>query len=186
MPKKAVNKDDWSDLPEFVRLNPDKSGMFDDREFSGLIVKDFGIENATTEIKNYAHVPKKNDCSRIQHALNEQILVRCNPKGEALALGNPFFKDVKDTKSIEAMMTSKNAREIIATAENTRSASFVSSMLEWEKNRPKKEQRGVLLQHLTVRLKSRDLVGVTKPGTEPAMILDEETGEMVRDTVQMK
>jgi len=185
MPKKAANDDDWKDLPDFVRLNPSKSGMFDDREFSGLIVKDFGVENAKTEIKNYAHVPKKNDCSRIQHALNVQILVRCNPKGEAVALGNPVFKDVTDTKSIEAMMTSKNAREIIAIAEKTRSASFVSSMLDWEKSRPKKEQRGVLLQHLTLRLKSRELAGVTKLGMEPAMILDEETGEMVRDTVQM-
>lgn len=178
MARKAQNKDEWEALPKWVVLNSRMSGMFNDSELSGLYLAQWdSTEPDGSGIKNWGHVPKDNDCSRIKAALDVGILFPSNPKGESRHIPPPIIKK----GSMDELM-SLGRRELIAAVEQVTDAKLLENMSEWEMERPQKQRRTQLLQAISSRLKSDAVIGI-KYKAEPAMIKDSKTGKMVPDVI---
>lgn len=178
--EEEVNKAKWKNLPAFVMLNPSEAGIFIDSK-SGLALSQFG--------KYYSNVPKEKDCSRIAHALMNSLLLPCNPKGESTLARAKKIEVTSDEKqkgmtNWDKLMT-MNSRELIVFINNTRDASFLTKMRQMEEAKPLKNRRVMVLQTISERLKSRDVVGITMT-SQPNLILDRKTGQMVVDNVAIQ
>ena len=150
MPVKAKEKGEWEELPKWVILNPRAAAMFNDSELSGLYLTQWeGTDSAGNEIKNWGHVPKDNDCSRIKVALNANILFPSNPKGECRHIPPPIVRK----GSMDELM-SMHMRELIQVVDQITDAKLLTDMREWEMDRPQKERRVQLLQAISGRLNS--------------------------------
>lgn len=177
--QELVNKEKWKNLPGFVALNPRKAGIFlDDR--SGLTLSQFS--------KNYDNVPKTMDCSRIAMALMNGNLIECNPKGESKYIRPDKFEvnsqEKSEGKTQWDKLMSMHSRELVIFINNTRDAALLNKMRQLEEVKPQRERRVTVLQAISERLKSRDVVGIVM-SVQPNMIQDKKTGKMVVDTVSV-
>ena len=174
-----VNKNKWKNLPGFVALNPRKAGIFLDDK-SGLALSQFG--------KNYDSVPKTMDCSRIAMALMNGNLIECNTKGESKYVRPSKFEvnsqEKSEGKSQWDKLMSMHSRELVIFINNTRDAALLNKMRQLEEAKAQRERRVTILQALSERLKSRDVVGIIM-NAQPNMILDKKLNKMVPDTVSV-
>jgi len=167
-------------LPICVMLNPKKGAMWYD-DLSGLRLSQWdGTESDGTEIKNWGHVPKNKDCSRIEIALRSNILFPCSPKGEC----KHIIQLDQSEDWLEATMK-LNTRELISTIDQIIDVNILSRMQAWENDRPRRDIRPIVLSTINNRLKSPYVSGVTSINSIPNMILDKKTGKMVEDKVRI-
>lgn len=179
MPRKETVPDKWKDLPMCVCLNPVRAGMFDDTELSGLsLIQGGGQNEAGEEIKSWGHVPKDNNCVRVQLALGLGILVVCKPGGESTKIPPPEWKG----KLYDLM--GKPVNELVPIIEQSTDSALLKAMKDFEDSKVKKERRPKIIAELTRRLNKSSNVTAVKQSVN--FIKDNTSGKMVRDIIKVK
>jgi hypothetical protein len=178
MPIKETNEERWKDLPLCVCLNTTRAGMFDDTEVSGLYLKQGGgTDEAGTEVKSWGHVPKTNNCIRIQRALNFNILLPCKPGGISTKLPTPEFKG----KMQELM--ARSVKELTPIIDQAIDIELLKVMKAFEDSKSKKEKRLIVIAELTRRINRLSNVSPVKQNYN---FIKDSQGNMVKDVIKLK
>lgn len=163
-------------LPLYVRLNPEYGAMWFD-DISGLSVSQFNSTFEGKQIKEWARVPVKRDCSRIRNAIRRGILVPCDPSGQSRRLRS---RRLLEYDSVEILMK-RSQRELVAIINNITDADLLSKMRDYESKQ--KKRRIAILTTINDRMKSRDVVGVTTVKETSNLLYDKKSGRLVNDVV---